>query len=680
MRTEKSPLKWMLRRYAYLGAVTLALVFLIGPVLGTIALNDTLNNLRWANQPMSAGVIERFRREVTLLKAPEFCCAVLGGLGFLSALCLFGHLHSRRQSQLIAALPVKREKDFLLRAAAFAFLCLIPTALCLLCYPVVIAARQPAPLYFRWGLFLAQAGVALLIECYGFAAGALAASLTGTVWAACLAGLTLIGSGEMMFMLWDDLLCWYLRTRVSALNAGKWFSPVYTLYKGFYDPLQFRALPGPAAILLMLGLALWCYRRRRVENTGRTLTFAAADIPLTAWFTVLGGALGAYAFALITRRQAGLFLGAAGGAAAAALAARAVFDQNIRAVLRRWAVPAVCGAALIAVLFGLRADVLGFDSRMPDLTGLTAVTYRNAMNDDTVTLTGEETARAAAEWAELWREASVKDRASHPLFMNDMHEMTFTFEAGGRKITRGYFRRPDAALAEPYLKTVIESEEYKASKMPAGAVKDLYASALLYNFYMPEETRRELFGVDTNRDLNIYKLDPAEVTRALEKDIPARTLEDYRGPQFLSLSGTVENESDGYPMYCSVPIYPCDKNTIRLVLGDKAQAWTEYASLMPLADHGEFELFVCEYGNRGQPVNWEHLTLASQKKEWLARAYYGNSAYYAPPLLEGKYLAVYNMSEAEKYPGVNLNDLDSLPLQAFELGVPHTSLSLRADK
>ena len=197
----------------------------------------------------------------------ELMVVIFGGLGFLTAIMLMSHQFSRRQIMLYAALPDRREADFLRRCAGYAVLCLAPIVINFLLYLLVVAVNGMTQ-YIAWGTLLPKFGMLLLINFYGFAIGMLCSVLTGTYWAAVLAGGVLIVGAEALAALWYWLSCRYLHTLVrdSFMDALTRLSPAYTLYKGFYKPDAFSCLPGVVAIVLALALSFVLYRVRKTER------------------------------------------------------------------------------------------------------------------------------------------------------------------------------------------------------------------------------------------------------------------------------------------------------------------------------------------------------------------------------------------------------------------------------
>ncbi|MBQ8537504.1 MAG: hypothetical protein IJ461_08910, partial [Clostridia bacterium] len=174
---------------------------------------------------------------VMFSQSQEAMVVLFGGLGFLTAMMLMRHLFSRRQGMLQASLPDRRETEYGRRCIAYLVLCIGPIVLNYLLYLLIVAANGLLP-YVDWGILLPRMGVLLAINFYGFAMGMVASVLTGTYWAALLAGAVLIIGLEGLAILWYYLAGEYLHTLVSSglsdILEGN--SPAFVLYRAYYAP------------------------------------------------------------------------------------------------------------------------------------------------------------------------------------------------------------------------------------------------------------------------------------------------------------------------------------------------------------------------------------------------------------------------------------------------------------
>jgi len=250
--TNRNATRFLLKRNLFIGVIVFAVVFFILPFWG-------LSHIPLQKEVYTEAMpYEDYSRSMTSLVSVspmtdplnlELMTAVYGGLGFLTAMMLMRHLFSRRQGLLHAALPDRRETDFLRRLIAYALLCVVPIVLNFLIYLVIVAANGLMG-FVDWSVLMPKFGMLLLINLYGFAMGMLCSVLTGTYWAAILAGLVLVVGAEGMAFLWNNLAKLYLDTTVSTGfdTMLRSFFPTFSLYKGFYRPGR-NAGPVPLFVL-----------------------------------------------------------------------------------------------------------------------------------------------------------------------------------------------------------------------------------------------------------------------------------------------------------------------------------------------------------------------------------------------------------------------------------------------
>ncbi|MDY4854813.1 MAG: hypothetical protein SO155_02115, partial [Candidatus Ventricola sp.] len=236
--TKGNATRFLLRRNLFIGVIVFLIAFYMMPVWGLSHLPNagTLAKDSLTSEMMAAEIAATVStRVMTDPLNLEMMVILYGGLGFMTAMMLMRHLFSRRQSMLQAALPDRRETDFLRRCVGYAVLCLAPILINFLLYLLVVAANGLMGAVM-WDRLLPKFGRLLLINFYGFAMGMLSSVLTGTWWAAMLMGAVLIVGMEGLAGLWYSVAGQYLHTLVGK-SFTDWLlrlSPAYTLYKGFY--------------------------------------------------------------------------------------------------------------------------------------------------------------------------------------------------------------------------------------------------------------------------------------------------------------------------------------------------------------------------------------------------------------------------------------------------------------
>ena len=198
--TKGNATRFLLRRNLFIGVIVFLIAFYMMPVWGLSHLPNagTLAKDSLTSEMMAAEIAATVStRVMTDPLNLEMMVILYGWLGFMTAMMLMRHLFSRRQSMLYAALPDRRETDFLRRCVGYAVLCLAPIVINFLLYLLVIAANGLLG-HVAWDRLLPKLGRLLLINFYGFAMGMLSSVLTGTWWAAILAGAVLIVGVEVL--------------------------------------------------------------------------------------------------------------------------------------------------------------------------------------------------------------------------------------------------------------------------------------------------------------------------------------------------------------------------------------------------------------------------------------------------------------------------------------------------
>ena len=681
MRSNKNQAtRFLLRRNLFIGVIVFLVAFYMMPFWG---LSHIPNETAAAREFVVPEAIEARLAKIVSSEVMtsqlnlEMMVILYGWLGFMTATILMGHLFSRRQSMLHAALPDRRGTDFLRRCAAYAVLCLAPIVLNFLLYLLVVAANGMLA-YVAWDVLLPKFGLLLLINLYGFAMGMLSSVLTGTYWAAVLAGAVLIVGMEALAALWYWLGTRYLYTLTqdSFMNALLHVSPAASLYKGFYKPAEWIWLPGVVAIVLALALSFALYRIRRTERAEHTLAFAPLHGILGFLLPLLGGTFLGIVVKLSFETEVSLIVGMVLGTVLTFWVCRMIFCQRFCGILAQWALLAASATVLLLGVAVLHTDALGYDRFLPDRDALTAITYRpSAYNaDERVTLRSAEALDAAYAWCTLMRdevsgyESGFADTAG--AFGNN--GVVVTYRMGGREVIRRYPNRTVRTEAQDSLRRIIESDDYRQSlvaeyHLDAGDVTEMYLNP--ETAVMQLDAFYERFGMvmafrSFSRADESRRMD--ELLSALKADVLSRTFEEKQGNAILSADLYIESAESG-PIFRSVPVYPGDENFLKAVFGDRAAEVVDYVT-GGYADSEDIAVLKVDYAQTrrelgdaqiGREDAVQSITEASgpaQAMAWIRQSQYttADEYYYMPCVDDAKFaqLFVYRMSEVQKYADV----------------------------
>ena len=633
--SKQSILRWMLKHYIYLGILAFIVSFAVVPMHGIMKMNtvrDAVNS--WVGERMRAATRLAYTMDLSrgFLLYPinlEMTCLIFGGIGFGSAMLLFGHLFSRKQSMMYAQLPLTKDRDFLLRSETFLILVQAPVLLCTAIYPIAILAGGMGG-FFDMELYLWEAIALNMMVLYGYSVGALSAQLFGNLWAAMLGGLVIGASAEAVCASWYTISGYYLHTRV----PGKIFrmmadwSPLVSLYKGLYRAESFHWFPASAGIVILLILAWRAAVRNRPERAGATLNLEMMEKPARIWITILGGSVGGWMLTGLLGQEHTLYIGLAVGALVTALGARMMKEQNIRVSLKGWGIPVLCALALLLAAAGLRMDITEYDRYQPETDKIKSISYAyDSYGDGDNVMTRfqvPENVESARKWAEALRAKSLEDRAEAP-FRRFYDGVQIQWETqDGKIVSRRYQVLEDRSSTETELKALADSAEYRnqrAEGIPAYREAN-GAGILWFNASMQEEEFRKIYGFVPRIAWEKIKAEP--LREALAEDLRDRTWEEMQGIAVASVYFSEEDEdtweyrsSEGYTVYAG------DEKTIRVLFGDRAEQVLSYLK-GGWAEKDEMLVFRCEaYDTEEEGEGWKSYALASSPEEakaWMAEA------------------------------------------------------------
>ena len=704
--TNPNATRFLLKRNLFIGVIVFLVVFSIFPFWGLSRIPNTKADIM-ENALDKADMLTNLVSSSVMTNPLnlEMMVIVFGGLGFLCAMMLSRHLFSRRQGMLHAALPDKRETDFLRRLIAYAVLCLCPIVVNFLLYLLVVAMNGLLS-YVAWGKLLTKFGLLLLINLYGFAMGMLASVLTGTYWAALLAGAVLIVGMEGMAYLWNYFAGCYLHTMVKQGFREMLLSvsPTFSLYKGFYRPAEFVWVPGVIAILAALMLSFALYRVRKTETAERTLAFGWLHIVMGLILPVIGGSILGMIVYMSFGTEISLIAGMIAGAVLTFWVCRMVFNQRFCGILKQWYLPAAAAVVLVLGITVLHTDAIGYDHFLPEREKLTAISYRpqNYHTYEYITLTSDEALDAAYEWCTLMRDEVDGYENGIGASIRSSSSVVVTYQFGDKKVYRHYPNWTVRTAAQPALQRIIESDDYRQSLirefyLDSGTVKDLYLNSrtnALRNNELYEQ-----FGVFPDYMSLNEKDDGPTITAwlsALKKDVLTRTFAEKQQDEIMDLQINAVDPRTGNTTYQSFEVYPGDEHFLKAVFGDQADAVIAYATGGYAASEDiaalkvTYSVNLAELG--GADVDEREVVksvkLASSPEEavvW-ARSAQNTSAdryYFMPDSEQTSFskLYIYRLSEVERYQAPYGYTMPDDPVQFYyQKEIPTTTVMDFAEK
>lgn len=355
---------------------------------------------------LSYSSVEQYMREA---RALVFNLAALGGVagGFitaaLSAMAVWSFMYNARSMSGMASLPVRREGVFFSVTLAGIAPVLAVNVLIVLCTLVVelTCGQTDAAALFQW-----LAVVSLIyVFFYGFAV--FCAQLTGNV---LILPAVYAVLNFTVYVVWEmvNALCniflYGMDGNIRLGNPAKVLSPPVKLWltgtSDAIEPIQaWNAEAGmmrtvsyelhgwgmyaayAAAGLIFAALALWLYKRRRMETAGDTVAVEVLK-PVFKYCMGIGGAL---VLALLVYSIIGgiagvrmkgavitlllMFLGAFVGWTAAKM----LIHKSFRVWKRDWLGLGICCAAAAVFMLGMECDLVGYEKHVPDAAEVNSV-------------------------------------------------------------------------------------------------------------------------------------------------------------------------------------------------------------------------------------------------------------------------------------------------------------------
>lgn len=355
-------------------------------ITGQTFLNGAVNTLGEALRPaLQAYMVEQYR---DVIHTAMGVAVLLGAVyGCLLAMAFFSYLMNRRSVGMIHALPIKREGLFFTNWLSGLLFVVGPSLLIFLVALLAEAGKGAVGLEELLLWLLVNASVTLFF--FDFAV--CCAMFTGQLLALPVFYLILNGLVAGMYFLFgmalEVLFIGYGGGRVSAWQPVlEWFTPVIYLTErvttwdvvelpdgSVRDSLMSGALEGSAYAILagaaLLLIAFWVYRARQMER--------AEDLVTVSWVRPIfrygvgvctGFALGTLLYEyFIHGGVVGYIVLVTLCAVVGGFAGQMFLRKTLRVLRSGWKGSLTLGVCMLLFLCGIRMDVGGFQSRVPQV-------------------------------------------------------------------------------------------------------------------------------------------------------------------------------------------------------------------------------------------------------------------------------------------------------------------------
>lgn len=298
-------------------------------------------------------------------------------MGVLCGIALFSYLHSRQRVDFYHALPVKRSTLFVNNYAA-GLLTVLPAFVIMYALAALIAVAMGMPEAFSAGQGLMALAVHGLFFLLIYTVSLLAAILTGnTILAVLLDGwlmfslagvAAIVASMEQMF-----LKTWvgnnFLERMVNTSPIILYFETTSSNSR-YYTAKNLAALLTPtllgvlAATVVVAAFSFMLFNRRKSENAGVAVAFEWLKTPLKCYMVLVI----ALAFGTVMSGIGGEFwvwFGLIAGTVLGHVIVEMIYHIDVRAAFANAKTMIVLGVVAIAVVAGIKMDVLGHDTWLP---------------------------------------------------------------------------------------------------------------------------------------------------------------------------------------------------------------------------------------------------------------------------------------------------------------------------
>lgn len=295
----------------------------------------------------------------------------------LAAFMLFRYLHSGKQVDFFHSLPISRGNLFV-QLYLTGFMSVIPFYVIMYFAAVVCAVAVGAGLYITAGLIFKALAVNIIYFLLFYSIAVLSVILSGNTFiSACIYALLNViipATAVMLSSLYEISFDTYMSSPVLDYITAKCFpfASYFDISTGIRTVKFLIATFIVSVILFALNKVLFTIRKS--ERAGSALSFYKTKAPLKCYLVLMCGYGFMFLFmgiASYSWRYVGIFFGV--------ILAHAVFEAlynfDIRSLFKNWKTM----IALLVVTFGfltlLKADVLGYDKKIPNEASISGVSF-----------------------------------------------------------------------------------------------------------------------------------------------------------------------------------------------------------------------------------------------------------------------------------------------------------------
>lgn len=327
-----------------------------------------------------------------------FIKLVLIVLATLCGVAMFRYLHDRRQVDFYHALPISRGKLFAVNYISGVLL-VLPFYLIVLVIGLIFVSAMGLGGQITGALLVQSILGNIAYFLLNYTVAVLCTVLTGNTIITVLLGIwaqlgipvlmVMVQCYQAMFyetfssavplmqtlVLYGSPMCNYLATMQHSHTMSV---PLFT--STAMDTAGGMAiLIYPVVLTIVLGvLSYFLFVRRKSENTGMAVSFRRVKAPIKWFMSVFSGlGFGLIFTVIFTGTSGGMWFGLVFGVVLCHMVVEIIYDFDFKALLHHWKQMIVLAILAVVVVAGIKNDVFGYDSYIPDVDDIASASIES---------------------------------------------------------------------------------------------------------------------------------------------------------------------------------------------------------------------------------------------------------------------------------------------------------------
>ena len=324
-----------------------------------------------------------------ILMHNPFNAMLIIGFGFLIPIVLFRYLNSKSEVDFYHSLPIKRYKYFIGNYVLGLAMFIIP-------FTFFYILTMPLVEHLSSNVFIAF--IHMIISFFAiYSVTVLSMIITGNLFMgaslAFVLNFVVIAAYFVFTFLIDTLLFTYTSNYNYYYEITQYTSPISNIFNSIFNTPERYIIP-----MLLIGvvstiLAFVLYLKRPSENTSQAVAIHIFKPFIKYMCLTVGSLLFGVLFASITWSFSWLVFGIIISAIIISCVFEAIYEADFKACFKNIQYLGIYLVVSLAFVFGLRFDVLGYDSKVPTLEQVESITIGDVSyrySDNTATISDPE--------------------------------------------------------------------------------------------------------------------------------------------------------------------------------------------------------------------------------------------------------------------------------------------------